>query len=246
MKTIEYLKTRFYKTFLARWWHRYAPPFVIRKYYYGTKIFMNFRDNIYYVSMSTRELEQFEESVMSVLEFSEGPIWDVGANVGLFSVRASLLELRCVAFELSPITCRLLRKTRQVNRLKFDLVEQPFTLTSRSYLPPKTASAENEVMFVDTGDYRTITYQEAHKLYGLPTLIKMDIEGGEAEFFDSIKFKKWLLDYSIAWLVEVHHEKLGFLPEWKDVPHAILKSNHYLYCNDLGKLDRLTECNKDG
>jgi FkbM family methyltransferase len=246
MQTIEDFKTRFSKTCLARWWHRYAPPLLLRRQYYDKTIFMNLRDNIFYFSMSTPELEKYEENVMSVLEFCEGPIWDVGANVGLFSVRASLFGLRCVAFELSPVTCRLLQKTKEFNHLDFDIIEQPFTLINRSYLPPKTASAENKVTFVDTGDYKTITYQEAHKFYGLPALIKMDIEGGEAEFFNSVKFKKWLLDYSIAWLVEVHHEKLGFLPEWQDVPHAILQSNHYLYCKDSSKLDRLTECSKYG
>jgi hypothetical protein len=45
----------------------------------------------------------------------------------------------------------------------------------------------------------------------------MDIEGGEAQFFKSDEFKRWIVDNGIVWLVELHPQTRDL--EWSDVPH---------------------------
>ena len=95
------------------------------------------------------------------------------------------------------------------------------------------------MIFYDHSKFKTITYQEAEILYGLPTFIKMDIEGGELEFFNSMGFKSWLIKNSIFWLVEVHRDKIGFTPMWEDIPYTVIDTNHYLYCKDINVQNRL-------
>jgi hypothetical protein len=66
----------------------------------------------------------------------------------------------------------------------------------------------------------------------------MDIEGGEADFFESNAFKAWLTGNRIIWLVEVHTAKLGFTPAWDDVPRYELDPGHVLYDVDESRLNR--------
>lgn len=240
MKLIEAFKRRFCHTWLAPFWHRFAPSVTIRKRFYGVGVYMDLRDNIDDVSRSSRDLEQREGFVLSIPEYVQGAIWDVGANVGLFAVRATLLGRACVAFELSPKACQLMNKTMRENGIAFTLVDRPLTVGSRFYVPPSDASAENAVKETDRGDRMTLSYTDAARTYGVPSLIKMDIEGGEADFFASMEFKQWLLANRIVWLVEVHDRKIGFRPEWIDVPHAVLNENHFLYCGDSAEVERLS------
>lgn len=238
---LDRFKRCFSGTVIAWMWHRFAPSLVVRKRFHGASIFMNLRDNIDDVSRTTHELENREGVVLSVAGAVSGGVWDVGANVGLFTVRATLLGRRCIAFELSPRACRLLQRTRQYNGLSFEIVDRPLDVETRSYEPPTSASTENAVIADPNGEKQTLTFREACGTYGVPALIKMDIEGGEAAFFASAEFKRWICENAVFWLVEVHTGKIGFTPEWQDVPHVTLanEGGHYLYCSNEGKLTAL-------
>lgn len=226
-------------TVLAVLWHRYAPSLTIRRRFYDSYVYMNLRDNIDDISKSTLNLERREEYILEFLKYADGLIWDVGANVGLFSVRAAQLGRRCVAFELSPKACELMNMTKRKNALNFEIVDRPLSTRPRLYAPPIDASAENQVNFTANGRLKAISFQEAAAIYGIPILMKMDIEGGELDFFNSNDFKLWLMEYSIPWLVEVHYKKIGFVPIWEDMPHYAIDDSHYLYCGDRRKISKL-------
>lgn len=241
MIILNYIKKRYYGTSLARFWHRWAPSFTVSKRFFGQTVFMDFRDNIDDFSRTTAELEKREKKVLSVPAHLSGSIWDVGANVGLFSVRSAVVGCPCIAFEFSDKACRLLQKTIAAGRLPVTVVNRAFTATSKRYNPARTSDTENQVKFVDAGgSTESITYWKAEEVYGKPVLIKMDIEGGELEFFENTDFKQWLCENEILWLVEVHTAKLGFAPHWEDVPHYQLDEGHVLYCSNRHKLDSLT------
>jgi len=84
-----------------------------------------------------------------------------------------------------------------------------------------------------------MSFQEAERIFGTPKLIKMDIEGGEKDFFDSQDYKEWLIAHSIVWLVEIHFDKLKFTPEWHDVPHDEIRPGYFIYCNNPSELERI-------
>lgn len=241
MEILTYIKRKYHKTVLARLWHSLAPSFTVKRRFFGNDIFMNFRDNIDDVSKSSAELEHREEFVLKVLSHLQGPVWDVGANVGIFSVCAAVKDHSCVAFEFSEKAGVLLQKTVSSNNLPITVVNRAFTVDEQCYSPAQTSSAENQVSFSSEGEYSSVTYEQAAEKYGVPVLLKMDIEGGEQAFFESPDFKKWLCDHEIVWLVEVHFQQLGHYPEWKDVPRFELDEHHDLYCSHAGKLKELTQ-----
>lgn len=190
---------------------------------------MNLRDNIDDLTRQTSELEAREGCVLASPGAVEGLVWDVGANVGLYSVRAAQLGRQCIAFEFAPKACAMQERTKRHNNLTFTIVNRAFTTEPIQYSAPASASSENALTPSKDGAMTSITYLEAAEKFGLPALIKMDIEGGEQTFFQSSAFKQWLVQHQIAWLVEIHERQLGYIPEWDDVPHCTLRENHVLY-----------------
>lgn len=240
MKLIRKFKDHYHHSRLAAMWHRWAPSFTLGREFYGATVFMDLRDNIDDLTRSRSELENREECVLASPEAVEGAVWDVGANVGLYSIRAAQLGKPCIAFELSPKSCSLLQKTRDRNGLSFVVVNRAFTAEPIRYNPPISASAENILLPSIDGELESITYLEAAAEFGLPAMIKMDIEGGEEAFFQSPTFRQWIVQNEIAWLVEVHPHRLGYMPEWPDVPHCDLRNNHVLYASRDEQLHLLT------
>ena len=226
---------------LATAWHRLAPPIAVGRKYYGVKVFMDLRDCVDDLTKSRSELESREKSVLSVLSAVDGTIWDVGANIGLFAVRAALLDRRCIAFEQSEKACRLMERTRQGGRFSFEVVNRALTVDTVCYTPPASAYAGNQLDVLPESRMESLNYLEAAKVYGVPQLIKMDIEGGEAAFFRSEAFKSWVCQNDVAWLVELHTALLGYTPEWDDVPQAPIDSGHVLYASSTKRLEMLTE-----
>lgn len=244
MKALESFKRR-YQSSLAPIWHRFAPSVTIRKRFSGTRVFMDLRDNIDDLTKSRYDLELREWPLHALPEIVGGDVWDVGANVGLFSVRAAQCGHRCTAFELSPKAVSLMRRTRDAGGLDFEVVDRPLTCATRLYEPPRSAHTENSLVPSENAEHTSITFEEAEGAYGTPRLLKMDIEGGEKEFFESDAFKAWILDRSIVWMVEVHSEQLGHTPEWTEVPHVELAPRQVLYCRDESEIERVaSECER--
>ncbi|MBQ7252335.1 MAG: FkbM family methyltransferase [Kiritimatiellae bacterium] len=195
---------------------------------------MNLRDNVDDITRSRHDLEHREGKILSVPDaLPRGAVvWDIGANVGLFSVKAAVTGHPVVAFECAEGACRLLRKTVRRANLPVTVVERAFSVEPIRYFPPKSSNPKNSVRFAPDGPAVSMTFAEAMRAYPEPTLVKMDIEGGEMAFFRADAFKKWVLERRVFWLVEVHHAVLGAWPEWKDVPHSPLDADHVLYAAD--------------
>ncbi len=239
MQWLDRFKAHYHGSWAARLWYRCAPSVTVARRYFGMSLYMDLRDNVDDFTRSGRTLETREGAVCSAPGAVDGAVWDVGANVGLFAARAAQLQRPCVAFEISPKACRLLERTRRRNALDFEIVNRAFTVEPVRYDPPRSSSAENNFTPRPEGAIASCTYLEAARRYGLPALIKMDIEGGEESFFRSSGFKEWLRSHRIAWIVEVHDWKIGHVPEWADMPHRILHDRIFLYAPDERALDEM-------
>lgn len=239
MKLVQQFKSRYHRSWLAALWHRYAPHVTVGKKFFGATVFMDLCDNIDDLTRSKAEIECREGCVLSLPAAVDGLVWDVGANVGLFSVRSSILGRSCIAFEMSPKACRLLEKTKKKGQFAFTIVNRAFTVDSVRYNPPESASTENCLAAISDGELLSCSFLSAAESFGIPALIKMDIEGGEDAFFRSILFKKWIVRNCVAWLVEIHERHLGYTPEWNDVPHCTLRGGHVLYAASDNQLQTL-------
>ena len=222
---------------MANLWHRLAPSFTVKKEFYGATMHFDFRDNFDALLVSDVDLKKREWPVMEIPEKMEGMVWDIGANVGYLSVRAAAAGRPVVAFELSERAVELLEKTKARNHFDFEIVPRAFLTEQVPYTPPTTSWSGNKIQVADDGSAQSITFQEAEEQFGMPALIKMDIEGAEEAFFNHAEWKQWLIEYKILWIVEVHSHMIGSTPVWDDVPYIILPSTHYVYCSDESKLD---------
>src|SRR4030095_8682039 len=75
---------------LAKAWHRWAPSFKVRKRVFGLTMYFDFKDNAIWWASDAAKLEQ-DEKAWDLLKTFKGTVWDVGSNVGLFSLRAAAL-----------------------------------------------------------------------------------------------------------------------------------------------------------
>lgn len=226
---------------LAPLWHRFAPSITLFRRFKGLRLYFDSRDNAAALVIPTSMLEQREWPLLELPKYVDGPIWDIGANVGYLTLAAASMGRVVTAFEISARAAELLAKSREANGLNFEVVPRGFALEEKGYNAPDTSHPGNQIEFSDGGSARTITYAEAEKNYGIPALIKMDIEGMEKGFFESSEFKKWIVEKEIIFVVEVHTSLLGFTPLWEDVPYVQLPSTHFLYYSDVARLNRLLE-----
>jgi hypothetical protein len=77
-----------------------------------------------------------------------------------------------------------------------------------------------------------MTYKEAAAQFGVPKVIKMDIEGHEEVFLKSAEFKDWLLRNKVALVMEIHRPEFWDLI-WKDIPNVRL-SRHVVWIQPPG------------
>jgi len=212
----------------ARGWHKFAPPLRVWKTIYGMKVCLDLRDSLIYWTQPAGRIEE-TEGFHRMLEHAHGSIWDVGCNIGVFSLYAARQGHSVIAFDISPKALRLLNESCQRNRLNVKAVQRAFALRSFCYDSPGSASPENRPS-VDSasGAQTSITFKEAASAYGIPGFIKMDIEGAEKEFLESEEFKKWIVENKITMLVELHENRFWDLV-WKDVPYTKFDVSHVLF-----------------
>ena len=192
------------------------PSFPVKRRVFGLDIYFDSRDHPFVWYAQRGALEE-HENIPVVLEKGRGLFWDVGANAGLYTLRAASLGMRVVSFDISPKAISYIRRSAERNGLasRVTTVPRAFSVETIKYQPPTTAVADNSLV---AGEKKmtSITYVEAAAQYGVPNLIKMDIEGYEEVFLRSKEFKRWLLDNKIGWIVEVHKPEYWDLL-WKDV-----------------------------
>lgn len=212
----------------ARVWHKLAPPIPIWKKIYGVDVCLDFRDSLVYWAADSRQVEKAED-FDRMLENIQGNVWDVGCNVGIFSLYAASQGRRVTAFDVSPRAITLLKKGAVKNRLAISTVTRAFAVNSFKYAPPTNADTRNRPDKISSQNTETsITYLEAEAEFGRPNFIKLDIEHAEIDFLKSAKFKNWIKAHRIPLLMELHEKHFWDLV-WPDVPHVRFDENHVLF-----------------
>jgi FkbM family methyltransferase len=160
----------------------------------------------------------------------KGNIWDVGCNVGIFSLYAASLGNRVVAFDISPKATRLLEKSAKRNRLTVTPIARAFSVEPFKYTPPEDADTRNRPGATSgTGATETsMTFLEAEAQFGRPNFIKLDIEHAETEFLKSDKFRAWIKEHKIILLMELHAKEYWNMV-WPEVPYCEADPGHVLF-----------------
>jgi len=214
-------------TGLAKSWHRLAPPIPVWRKLYGVHVCMDLRDSLYWWAVDAKRIEAVE-GLDKMLAGVKGNIWDIGCNVGLFSLYAASQGSRVTAFDLSPKAVRLLEKSARRNNFNIQTVSRAFSTTSFSYSPPADADTRNQLAENAGGSHQSITFLEAEKKWGTPVFIKMDVEHHETVFLKSVEFHDWIKAKDITLIVELHEPHYWDLV-WPDVPHLRFDDWHVLF-----------------
>jgi FkbM family methyltransferase len=133
--------------------------------------------------------------------FKENQIFvDVGANVGVHSVRAASWDMKVYAFEPNPLNLALLKRNVEINGLPMNIL--PYALgakTEKVHLSPNAALSriiEKDGMDVEM---RTL---DSFELPGVD-LLKVDVEGYELEVLKGAK--NTLEKFRPVIMIEMHY-----------------------------------------
>ena len=110
-----WLRQRPLGNFLANTWHRIAPTITVSRKIYGVEVCMDLRDSLYWWGVDPARIEAIE-GFEKILAGVQGRVWDVGCNVGIFSLFAASQGNQVTAFDLSPKAILLLQKSAQRSR----------------------------------------------------------------------------------------------------------------------------------
>lgn len=144
--------------------------------------------------------------------------FDIGANIGMWSLANSNVCDKIIAVEASPYTYNLLvNKCQQNNKIVYENYavcnHTEGSITFYEEQNGNTLSTINkqwltssESRFYNTAyreiTVRTITIDALIEKYGIPSLIKIDVEGGEYECISSLTQKIDMLCFE--WASEVN------------------------------------------
>ena len=208
------------------------PPVKISRTVWGLKVFFDLRDCLFYLAMSRKQLETLEGPVLEIMKRINGPVWDIGCNIGLFSLFCAAQGRDVVSFDISEKCIGLLEASAARNKLQIKTVPTALSIESFDFVAPRSAHTMNAVAHGSGGTAKTsMTIEEAVGRFGIPRLIKMDIEGAELEFFRSAEFKEWIQFNRIALLVEIHSAEI-WEAVWKEMPHEIVDERHVFFTFD--------------
>lgn len=215
-----------YKTLLML-----LPPLRVHRKVWGLTVFFDLRDCLFYLAMSKTELESLEGPVLEILKRTKGSVWDVGCNVGLFSLYCVSQGRQVTAFDISDKCIRLLKSSAAFNKLNIRTVPTALSVEPFEFTAPCSAHTMNAISRGGGSSKKSITLDEAERQFGVPQLIKMDIEGAEIDFFRSNVFKEWVVKNKITLLVEIHSEQI-WKEVWADLPSEKLDDRHVLISFD--------------
>jgi len=217
------------------------PHIIVLRHIEGVRLYADLNDSIESLASRVTRFDDWEPRVKKVLDAWAGPVWDVGCNIGSFSVSAVLKGHKVTAFDLSPKAAGLLSLTAIDNGLDIAVVPRPMTTHPIYYMPPGTSHSENAIEL--GGDDMSISYSRAEAQHGTPKILKMDIEGGEGMFLNNACFKRWIVENEIVFMLEFHHFRIGKELLWDDVPHLDLyrgkRCSHVLYYHDAEMLSEV-------
>ncbi len=212
--------------FLANTWHRCAPSITVRRKIYGVDVCMDLRDSLYWWGVAPERIEAIE-GFEKLLTGVKGNVWDVGCNVGIFSLYAASLGNKVTAFDLSPKAISLLQKSAKVNGFNIATVSRAFSTTQFKYTPPKDADTRNQAtaQTAEGEGEMSMTFLEAEAKFGRPDFIKLDVEHHETVFLKSQEFREWIKTNRIPLIVELHEMSYWDLV-WPDVPYVRFDDHH--------------------
>lgn len=162
--------------------------------------------------------QELQESFRSLIRPGQ-VVYDVGANVGFMTLVAARLvgpAGKVVAFEPGPRTARELRAQVRLNRLTTvtvvecavsDRAGEAELVTSAYSVTASLASGPPEDAGPATRRVRTTTLDEAAREFGVPDLIKIDIEGAEILALEGARVL--LRSRRPALVVELHSDDLS-------------------------------------
>lgn len=195
---------RAFQNITANLWRRHCPDVLVRRLIGDVAFTISLRDHALWAlrgadAVAAEKIPWPRDSV----------VWDLGCNIGVFSAQAAALGNRVIAFDISPTNIEALRRTINSecsganNLTQIVPVLSPVTVTPRPWSPAPTGHPEEAMT---PGRETSLGFLEAAAAYGLPQFIKMDIQGGEAEFLQSIAWRQWLQFNRITWFLEIHPE----------------------------------------
>jgi FkbM family methyltransferase len=143
-------------------------------------------------------------------------LFDVGAHFGIFSVAAALKGGRAVAVDPSPAAVRMISRQLALNRCKDKVqIVRAAVSDSNGVIDLLSSGAFSHGFFkVVEGRQRrdltrstAITIDDMALRFGVPTHIKIDVEGHEAAVLRGAR--NLLASHSPILLVELHNEMVG-------------------------------------
>ena len=206
------------------------PPLRIRRKVWGLDVFFDLRDCLFYLAMTREQLEHLEGPVLDLIKKTDGPVWDIGCNVGLFSLYCAKQGRPVTAFDISDKCIRLLESSAKANGLSIQTVPTALSMEPFEFTAPTSAHTMNAVKRGSSEGLlkQSITLHDAAERFGIPKLIKMDIEGAEMDFFRSAIFKQWIQDHRVSLLVEMHSGEI-WDAAWDDLPFEKVDDRHIFY-----------------
>jgi FkbM family methyltransferase len=105
--------------------------------------------------------------------------FDLGAHVGFFSVCAAALGARVVAVEPDAANAARLRENARLNSLDVTVVEAAAWDETGTIRLVRGPSAKEHVAAPGDG-VPSVTVDDLAERHGMPTMIKLDVEGAEA------------------------------------------------------------------
>jgi FkbM family methyltransferase len=193
---------------------------------------------------------RWEQAIIAELSRAVRPgdaFLDLGAYVGPFSLLASRLvgpEGRVVAFEPDPASRRLLESNLTANGAT-NVTVVPFAVGQQGGTVHFVASGDSAGRIGDEGDIevRQVNLDDYCVQHGLvPTVMKIDIEGGEAAALDGSRVVRGLREL----ILEIHEPQLreqGVDPERF---LAALGRHRFLEPRESGNYGVLVEPGADG
>lgn len=159
-----------------------------------------------------------------------GCFYDVGAHIGYYSLLAARLvgrQGRAVAFEPDPINAAALQENLSRNNLhQVEVIPAAVWNVSgqvkfqrSSALSPEVSSRRGKVagpagegLGAGLIESEAVTLDAFAQNHPVPTMIKIDVEGAEAEVLQGAQ--RLISQARPIWLIEVHHQQaMDFLEE---------------------------------
>jgi len=129
-----------------------------------------------------KKVDPFLLSMARELVRKDMQVWDIGANVGLFSFAAAALGARVLAVEADTWLADLLRRSAHLNGLPVSVLSAAVSDTlgvSELHLSNEGRASNSLTGSSRSHPVVTVTLDSLLDRFGVPDLLKIDIEGSE-------------------------------------------------------------------